>query len=127
MINIIFKKKKETSINDSKKVLGAYLPLALIEFITLCSIDQGISVVSIIERHLNDFKTNKEKDGIDINYLISSLIATAKDKYIEDVVKKKMIKVDKFFAQLRKELSTNISEQRVEFIINKVKEYAEGK
>ena len=118
----IFKKKKKQETMKSKKVIGAYLPLPLIEFITLLAMDKGTSNASLIEEQLNVLRVQKEHEGVDYQYLIDSLVLVAKHEYIETVVQKKMMNSNKFMDCLRGELlKKELSEETIYNIINLVK------
>jgi signal recognition particle GTPase len=119
---IIFKRRRATDSNKVKKVIGAYLPLSLIEFITLYALDLGASNASIIEEQLNYLKLKKENEGVNLNYLIDSLVQTAKMEYQETVIKNETVNSRTFFIQLKKELSVkDITSEVIEEIIKKVK------
>ena len=70
----VFQKQKQKKQDTVKKVIGAYLPLDLLEYLTLYAISTRSSSASTIENLLNTWKHKMENEGISIEILIDSTI-----------------------------------------------------
>lgn len=117
----IFKRKKVTKENDAKKVIGAYVPLSLIEYHELYALDLGISKASIVEEQLNNLKIRKEREGVTIPFLIASLAQTAIGEYNELNKEAPFTPSSVFLRQLKKELSMkDISEPLINDLLIQV-------
>jgi transcriptional regulator len=122
-MSAIYKRKKAVETQKTKKVVGAYLPLPLIEFMTLQAMDRSVSMGCIIEEQLNFMVKRCNDEGLDLNYLIHSLACKAKAEYADRVVKNKAISDRTFFIFLKKELELNgnLTAGVIDLILNAVK------
>lgn len=118
----VFKKAKKFEDGMNKKVVGAYLPLLLIEFMTLYAMDLSVSNASIIVDLLEAMKLDKEKQGVDKDFLTESLAMKAVAVF-KSKDNKKDLKT--FIADLKKELSKKeLSEETVNSLLTIIKNEA---
>lgn len=118
----ILKKKRMDAGSVKKKVVGAYLPLPLIEFLTMYSLCTDTSNAKVIEQLLFNWKKYHENIGLELSGLIDGLIPKVDEAWKALKVANKNARLSSFKRELRKELNNRgISMDTIDKVLNHFK------
>jgi hypothetical protein len=100
----IFEKRKPTGFTEEKKVVGAYVPLPLIEYLSLYAMYIGESKAYVIEQQIIGLKSRLEREGLNVDFLLDAMASKAVVKYYKDKRNDPKFKRGNFLVKLRMEL-----------------------
>ena len=122
MVKILGNKKRQKTVE--KRVVGAYLPHSLIQFITLYALSKGMSISNLVEKVLLDLK-------MDLNYeeeeMLISIGKTCTETWRKEKQKTSKYTLSSFLGDLERELkSKKIEKSHIETILKIVKDEAKA-
>jgi hypothetical protein len=113
---VIFKKKKQEKLKQSKKVVGAYIPCDLAEYLALYGLVFDVSIGSVIEELLTDWNKHQALQKI-------NLITMSAGKIVKIYKTIEPSKKMEFEGALIKELTKKgLHENTIQILINFVKD-----